>query len=143
MVGDGPERSKAEQMCRDKGICEDVLFLGNVKNPLEALSVADLFLLPSESESFGLAALEAMACGVPVISTNTGGLPEVNRHGVTGMMSNVGDVEDMAKNTRYLLTDDVRLERFRVKARERALEFSIEKILPQYENLYNSVLKLA
>jgi glycosyltransferase involved in cell wall biosynthesis len=84
-----------------------------------------------------------MACGVPVISTNTGGLPEVNRHGVTGMMSNVGDVEDMAKNTRYLLTDDVRLERFRVKARERALEFSIEKILPQYENLYNSVLKLA
>jgi glycosyltransferase involved in cell wall biosynthesis len=104
--------------------------------------VADLFLLPSESESFGLAALEAMACGVPVISTNTGGLPEVNRHGVTGMMSNVGDVEDMAKNTRYLLGDDVRLERFRVKARERALEFSIEKILPQYENLYNSVLKL-
>ena len=142
MVGDGPDRSKAEQMCRDKGMCEDVLFLGNVKNPLEALSVADLFLLPSESESFGLAALEAMACGVPVISTNTGGLPEVNRHGVTGMMSNVGDVEDMAKNTRYLLSDDVRLERFRVKARERALEFSIEKILPQYENLYNSVLKL-
>ncbi|MFM1999789.1 MAG: hypothetical protein RL204_1736 [Bacteroidota bacterium] len=142
MVGDGPDRSKAEQMCRDKGICEDVLFLGNVKNPLEALSVADLFLLPSESESFGLAALEAMACGVPVISTNTGGLPEVNRHGVTGMMSNVGDVEDMAKNTRYLLSDDVRLERFRVKARERALEFSIDKILPQYENLYNSVLKL-
>lgn len=142
MVGDGPDRSKAEQMCRDKGMCEDVLFLGNVKNPLEALSVADLFLLPSESESFGLAALEAMACGVPVISTNTGGLPEVNRHGVTGMMSNVGDVEDMAKNTRYLLSDDVRLERFRVKARERALEFSIDKILPQYENLYNSVLKL-
>jgi N-acetyl-alpha-D-glucosaminyl L-malate synthase BshA len=142
MVGDGPERSKAEQMSRDKGMCDDVLFLGNVKNPLEALSVADLFLLPSESESFGLAALEAMACGVPVISTNTGGLPEVNRHGVTGMMSNVGDVEDMAKNTRYLLSDDIRLERFRVKARERALEFSIEKILPQYENLYNSVLKL-
>lgn len=142
MVGDGPDRSKAEQMCRDKGMCEDVLFLGNVKNPLEALSVADLFLLPSESESFGLAALEAMACGVPVISTNTGGLPEVNRHGVTGMMSNVGDVEDMAKNTRYLLSDEVRLERFRVKARERALEFSIDKILPQYENLYNSVLKL-
>ena len=142
MVGDGPDRSKAEQMCRDKGICEDVLFLGNVKNPLEALSVADLFILPSESESFGLAALEAMACGVPVISTNTGGLPEVNRHGVTGMMSNVGDVEDMAKNTRYLLSDDVRLERFRVKARERALEFSIDKILPQYENLYNSVLTL-
>ena len=142
MVGDGPDRSKAEQMCRDKGICEDVLFLGNVKNPLEALSVADLFILPSESESFGLAALEAMACGVPVISTNTGGLPEVNRHGVTGMMSNVGDVEDMAKNTRYLLSDDIRLERFRVKARERALEFSIDKILPQYENLYNSVLTL-
>jgi N-acetyl-alpha-D-glucosaminyl L-malate synthase BshA len=143
MVGDGPDRSRAEQMCREKGLCEEVIFLGNVKNPSEALSVADLFVLPSESESFGLAALEAMACGVPVISTNTGGLPEVNRHGVTGMMSNVGDVEDMAKNARYLLSDDARLAKFRVKARERALEFSIEKILPQYEAMYNHVIEKA
>lgn len=141
LVGDGPERSKAEAMTREKEICDDVFFLGNVKNPTEALSVADLFLLPSESESFGLAALEAMACSVPVISTNTGGLPEVNRHGVTGMMSNVGDVEDMSKNVKYLLSDARRLEKFREKARERALEFSIERILPLYEQLYTSVLE--
>ncbi|MEZ4799848.1 MAG: N-acetyl-alpha-D-glucosaminyl L-malate synthase BshA [Flavobacteriales bacterium] len=141
MVGDGPERTKAEFRCRELGLCDDVLFLGNVKNPAEALAVADLFLLPSEAESFGLAALEAMACGVPVISTNTGGLPEVNRHGVTGMMSHVGDVEDMAKNALYIIEDESRLNKFRVKAKERAAEFSIEKILPQYEALYNSVLE--
>lgn len=140
-IGDGPERSKAEQLCREKNLCDEIIFLGSVKNPTDALMVADLFLLPSESESFGLAALEAMACGVPVISTNTGGLPEVNRHGVTGMMSNVGDVEDMAKNVRYLLSDDARLTKFKLKARERAAEFSIDKILPQYEALYNSVLE--
>ncbi|MEN9347716.1 MAG: N-acetyl-alpha-D-glucosaminyl L-malate synthase BshA [Bacteroidota bacterium] len=140
MVGDGPERSRAEMMCREHGMCDRVIFLGNVKNPAEVLSLADLFLLPSESESFGLAALEAMALGVPVISTNTGGLPEVNRHGVTGMMSNVGDVEDMAKNAVYLLSDDSRLKKFGEKARERAAEFSIDKVLPMYEKLYSSVL---
>lgn len=142
-VGDGPDRTKAEALCRELKICDDVIFLGSVKNPTEALSVADLFLLPSESESFGLAALEAMACEVPVISTNTGGLPEVNRHGVTGMMSHVGDVEDMAKNAKYLLSDETRLTKFKLKARERAIEFSIDKILPQYEALYNSVLETA
>lgn len=142
-IGDGPERSKAEQLCREKDLCDQIIFLGSVKNPTDALMVADLFILPSESESFGLAALEAMACGVPVISTNTGGLPEVNRHGVTGMMSNVGDVEDMAKNVRYLLSDETRLSKFKMKARERAAEFSIDKILPQYEALYNSVLETA
>ncbi|MFY8138370.1 MAG: N-acetyl-alpha-D-glucosaminyl L-malate synthase BshA [Flavobacteriales bacterium] len=141
-VGDGPDRTKAEALCRELKICDDVIFLGSVKNPTEALSVADLFLLPSESESFGLAALEAMACEVPVISTNTGGLPEVNRHGVTGMMSHVGDVEDMAKNAKYLLSDETRLAKFKLKARERAIEFSIDKILPQYEALYNSVLEI-
>jgi N-acetyl-alpha-D-glucosaminyl L-malate synthase BshA len=140
MVGDGPERSRAEQMCREHEMCDRVIFLGNVKNPAEVLSLADLFLLPSESESFGLAALEAMALGVPVISTNTGGLPEVNRHGVTGMMSNVGDIEDMAKNAIYLLSDDTRLKKFGEKALERAGEFSIEKVLPMYEKLYASVL---
>lgn len=140
MVGDGPERSRAEQMCREHEMCDRVIFLGNVKNPAEVLSLADLFLLPSESESFGLAALEAMALGVPVISTNTGGLPEVNRHGVTGMMSNVGDIEDMAKNAVYLLSDDNRLKKFGEKALERAAEFSIDKVLPMYEKLYASVL---
>lgn len=143
MVGDGPDRSRAEQICRDEQLCDRITFLGNVKNPAEVLSVADVFLLPSESESFGLAALEAMALGVPVISTNSGGLPEVNRHGVTGMMSNIGDVDDMAKNAIYLLEDEKRLERFRAKALDRASEFSIEKVLPLYEKLYNSVLEEA
>jgi L-malate glycosyltransferase len=140
LMGDGPERSKAEQRCRELDLCESILFLGNVKNPTEILSIGDVFLLPSESESFGLAALEAMACGLPVISTNTGGLPEVNRHGVTGMMSDVGDVEDMAKNTSYILSDEIRIKKFRIKAKERAAEFEIQKILPLYETLYNSVL---
>jgi N-acetyl-alpha-D-glucosaminyl L-malate synthase BshA len=141
MVGDGPERSRVEQFCREHHLCDEVVFLGNVKNPMEVLSIADLFILPSESESFGLSALEAMAHGVPVISTNTGGLPEVNRHGVTGMMSNVGDVEDMIKNSVYLLSDTLRLERFRQKALDRAKEFSMERILPMYEQVYNQVLQ--
>ena len=143
LVGDGPERSRAEHLCRELNMCDQVLFMGNVKNPLEILSIADAFLLPSESESFGLAALEAMACGVPVISTNTGGLPEVNRHGVTGMMSNVGDVEDMARNLKFLLEDTKRLEKFGKNALMRAGDFSMDKILPMYENLYNSVLTSA
>jgi len=142
-VGDGPDRNKGKQLCRELGICEEVLFLGNVKNPMEILSIADLFLLPSESESFGLAALEAMACSVPVISTNTGGLPEVNRHGVTGMMSDVGDIKDMAKNAIFLLSDDKRLAKFKTNALARAGDFTIEKVLPMYEQLYNSVLATA
>lgn len=141
LVGDGPDRTKAEHRSRELGISDEVIFLGNVKNPSELLPIADIFLLPSESESFGLAALEAMACGVPVISTNTGGIPEMNRHGVTGMMSDVGDVEDMARNAVYLLSDEKRLEKFKKKAKERSAEFSIEKILPRYEALYNLVLE--
>ncbi|MDZ4750353.1 MAG: N-acetyl-alpha-D-glucosaminyl L-malate synthase BshA [Flavobacteriales bacterium] len=140
LVGDGPERHSAEQQCRDLGICEDVIFLGNIKNPTEVLGAGDLFILPSESESFGLAALEAMALGVPVISTNTGGLPEVNRHGVTGMMSEVGNVEDMAKNAIFLLGDEARLTKFKKKAKERAMDFDIHKILPMYEEIYESLL---
>lgn len=140
LAGDGPDRTKAEQLCREYNMCDKVIFLGNVKNPSEVLSVADLFLLPSESESFGLAALEAMALGVPVISTNTGGLPEVNRHGVTGMMSNVGDVEDMARNALFLLRDEEKLRKFKSKALERAREFDIHRVLPLYEQVYNSVL---
>lgn len=141
LLGDGPERTRAEQKCRELGINEHVTFVGSLKQPQELLSIGDIFLLPSESESFGLAALEAMAAGLPVISTNTGGLPEVNRHGVTGMMSDVGDVEDMAKNCIYLLSDEKRLAKFKDQARKRAEDFSLEKILPQYEKLYQTVLE--
>ncbi|MFM7104757.1 MAG: N-acetyl-alpha-D-glucosaminyl L-malate synthase BshA [Flavobacteriales bacterium] len=136
MIGDGPERSRAESLCREKGIQCDVNFTGNVRNPLEWLPAGDLFILPSESESFGLAALEAMAAGMPVISTNTGGLPEVNRHGVTGMMSAMGDVEDMVKNTIFILEKESRYKKFREHAMKRAGDFSIKKILPLYEQMY-------
>ena len=141
LVGDGPERSRVESMCREMGTCGDVIFLGKVKNPTDVLGVADLFLLPSENESFGLAALEAMAAGVPVISTNTGGIPEVNRHGVSGMMSDVGDVEDMAKNCIYLLNNEDRLNKFRENALARARKFDIHAILPKYEEIYESALE--
>jgi len=141
LVGDGPERSRVESMSREMGTCDDVIFLGKVKNPTDVLGIADLFLLPSENESFGLAALEAMAAGVPVISTNTGGIPEVNRHGVSGMMSDVGDVEDMAKNCIYLLNNEERLNKFRAKALARAREFDIHAILPKYEEIYQSALE--
>lgn len=139
MVGDGPDRSKAEQFARDNQL-NDVVFVGNVKNPMELLSAADVMLLPSESESFGLAALEAMASGVPVVSSNAGGLPELNRHGVSGLMSNVGDVEEMAKQVLYLIEKDDRLLKFKDQARERANAFSLEAVLPLYEKLYGNVL---
>jgi N-acetyl-alpha-D-glucosaminyl L-malate synthase BshA len=103
MIGDGPERSPAEEQCRELGISHDVRFLGKLEAVEEVLSVADLFLMPSEKESFGLAALEAMACEVPVISSNTGGIPELNINGVTGFMSNIGDVENMTKNALIIL----------------------------------------
>jgi N-acetyl-alpha-D-glucosaminyl L-malate synthase BshA len=141
MIGDGPERSRAESMCREKGIQCDVTFTGNVRNPLDWLPAGDLFMLPSESESFGLAALEAMAAGMPVISTNTGGLPEVNRHGVTGMMSEMGDIEDMVKNTLFILEKENRYEKFREQAIKRASDFSIQKILPMYEQVYMKSMK--
>lgn len=140
MVGDGPDRSKAEQFAREHQL-NDVVFVGNVKNPMELLSAADVMLLPSESESFGLAALEAMASGVPVVSSNAGGLPELNRHGVSGLMSNVGDVDEMAKQVFYLIEKEERLLKFKDQARERAIAFSLEAVLPLYEQLYDKVLK--
>ncbi|MEI6489315.1 MAG: N-acetyl-alpha-D-glucosaminyl L-malate synthase BshA [Bacteroidota bacterium] len=140
LVGDGPERANIEKLCRELDTCSDIKSLGKIVNPEQILSVADLFLLTSETESFGLAALEAMASKVPVISTNSGGIPEVNIHGYSGYMSNVGDVDDMAKNAIHILKDDATLATFKANAYEQAQKFDITKILPMYENLYNKVL---
>ncbi|MES2590439.1 MAG: N-acetyl-alpha-D-glucosaminyl L-malate synthase BshA [Bacteroidota bacterium] len=141
LVGDGPERGNIEKLCRELDTCSDIKSLGKIVNPEQILSIADLFLLPSETESFGLAALEAMASRVPVISTNSGGLPEVNINGFSGYMSNVGDVEDMAKNAISILKDDAVLNKFKINAFEQAGKFDIAKILPMYEELYTSIIK--
>lgn len=140
LIGDGPERVHAEQQCRDLNICHNTRFLGKLEAVEEVLSVADLFLMPSEKESFGLAALEAMACEVPVISSNTGGIPELNVHGITGFMSNVGDVEDMTRNALFIL-DKKNLPKFKANALNRAKEFDISRILPQYESYYTKVIE--
>jgi len=140
MIGDGPERNDAETMCRELGICDDIRFLGKLEAVEEVLSVADLFLMPSEKESFGLAALEAMACEVPVISTNVGGIPELNVQGVTGFMSNVGDIEDMTKNALRILDKD-NLPVFKANALKRAQEFDITNILPKYVAFYEQVIE--
>ena len=140
LVGDGPERANIEKLCRELDTCSDIKSLGKIVNPEQILSVADLFLLTSETESFGLAALEAMASKVPVISTNSGGIPEVNIHGYSGYMSNVGDVDDMAKNAIHILKDDATLAIFKANAYEQAQKFDITRILPMYEDLYNKVL---
>ncbi|WP_461489732.1 N-acetyl-alpha-D-glucosaminyl L-malate synthase BshA [Pontibacter sp. HJ8] len=139
LVGDGPDRPKMEKLCRDLGICSDVRFLGKLEAVEEVLSIADLFLMPSEKESFGLAALEAMACEVPVISTNAGGIPELNLHGVTGFVSEIGDVEDMVRNALYIL-DDANLPTFKANALARARDFEIEKIVPLYEQFYQRII---
>ena len=140
MIGDGPERTEAEHQCRNLGISDDVRFLGKLEAVEEVLSVSDLFLMPSEKESFGLAALEAMACEVPVISSNTGGIPELNIQGVTGFLSNVGDVEDMSRKSLFVL-DKNNLPSFKKNALNRAKEFDISKILPLYERYYSRILE--
>jgi len=140
LVGDGPERNQVEGLTRDLGIWDDVRFLGKLESVEEVLSVADLFLMPSEKESFGLAALEAMACEVPLISSNSGGIPELNVHGVTGFMSNAGDIDDMAKNALHILSSD-NLATFKTNALARAKEFDISIVLPQYEEFYDSILE--
>src|SRR6202008_4147878 len=124
LIGDGPERTKIEKDCRTCVAAENIRFLGKQEPVEEILSVSDLFILPSETESFGLAALEAMACQVPVISTNTGGIPELNIQGVTGFLSNVGDTEDMAKNALYILRAE-NLPKFKANALKHAHEFDI------------------
>lgn len=136
MVGDGPEKEAAENLCYQLGIQDKVIFFGNSNEINQILSYSDLFLLPSDTESFGLAALEAMACGVPVISSNSGGLPEVNMQGVSGFLSNVGDVNDMANNALFILKNLDTLSEFKTNALELAKKFSVEKIVPIYEELY-------
>lgn len=140
MIGDGPERAKAEALCTEFDIESDVRFLGKLEAVEEVLSVADLFILPSEKESFGLAALEAMACEVPLISSNVGGLPELNTQGITGFLSEVGDVEDMGRKALFVL-DKTNLPTFRQNALKRAKEFDIANILPLYENVYQRVIE--
>jgi N-acetyl-alpha-D-glucosaminyl L-malate synthase BshA len=141
MVGDGEERADCEQLCRDLGVGDNVRFLGKQDAIEEILSVSDLFLMPSQSESFGLAALEAMACKVPVISSNAGGLPELNVEGVTGFLREVGDVDGMAEKAIYILENDARLKTFKENALARAKEFDLSIILPIYESYYVEVIE--
>ncbi|MBW4891180.1 N-acetyl-alpha-D-glucosaminyl L-malate synthase BshA [Mucilaginibacter sp. HMF5004] len=143
MVGDGGERSECEQLCRDLGVCDNVRFLGKQEAIEEILSVADLFMIPSQSESFGLAALEAMACKVPVISSNAGGLPELNIDGETGFLCDIGDVKAMAQKAIYILEDDARLNQFKENALARAKKFELSLILPVYEDYYREVIAKA
>ena len=140
LVGDGPERQNIEMLCREYEICNQVNFLGKQDSVEEILSICDLFLLPSETESFGLAALEAMACEVPVVSSNAGGIPELNVDGETGFLCNVGDVTGMAQKAIYILEDNTRLAEFKSRAKLRALEFDIHKIVPLYESYYLEIL---
>jgi N-acetyl-alpha-D-glucosaminyl L-malate synthase BshA len=143
LIGDGPERQHLEELCREMNLCHETRFLGKQDAIEELLAVSDLFVMPSESESFGLAALEAMACEVPVISTNVGGLPEVNIHGETGFLSTPRDVEDMAKNAIHILQNDNVLKAFRKNALEQARRFDIDNILPAYEAYYEEIVKTA
>ena len=140
MVGEGPEKENAERLCKKLGIFDKVVFFGNSHEIDKILCLSDLFLLPSETESFGLAALEAMASGVPVISSNTGGIPEVNIEGVSGFLSNVNDIEDMSKNAIYILSDEERLNTFKINAAKEAVKFAIENVVPKYEAIYERTL---
>jgi N-acetyl-alpha-D-glucosaminyl L-malate synthase BshA len=143
LVGDGPERQNIEQLCRELDLCDGISFLGKQDAVEEVLSIGDLFLMPSETESFGLAALEAMACEVPVVSSNAGGIPELMIEGKTGFMCNVGDIAGMAEKAVFILTDENRLKEFKQNARERAMDFHINKIVPQYEEMYDEVIAKA
>ncbi|MEM7038015.1 MAG: N-acetyl-alpha-D-glucosaminyl L-malate synthase BshA [Bacteroidota bacterium] len=139
LVGDGPERTRMENLCRETGDCNDIRFLGKLDAVEEVLSVSDLFLMPSEKESFGLAALEAMACEVPVISSDAGGIPELNVDGVSGFVCKIGDVEDMAKKALHILKDE-NLQKFKEGALQRAREFDVNNIRPMYEEVYEKTL---
>jgi N-acetyl-alpha-D-glucosaminyl L-malate synthase BshA len=141
LIGDGPERSNVEKLCRELDTCHDIRMLGKVTDPIQILAVADIFILPSETESFGLAALEAMASKVPVISTNTGGLPEVNVNGFSGYLCPVGDIDAMVQSCISILKSNENLLQFKHNAFEQAKKFDIGKILPMYEDLYAKVIQ--
>ena len=136
MVGEGPEKENAERLCKKLKIKDSVYFFGNTNETINILSFSDLFLLTSSTESFGLAALEAMASSVPVISTNAGGLPEVNIDGVSGYMSNVGDIDDMVSNSLKILSDNNVNNEFKENARKQSEKYDIHKIVPFYESIY-------
>ena len=140
MIGDGPERLKAERLCRDLGIWNKVQFMGKLKSVEQFLSISDVFLLPSETESFGLVALEAMASGTPVVSSNSGGLPEINVESETGFMADVADVEKMSEKTISLLSDEQMLSSFKENSYKHAQSFDLPNILPLYENLYSKLI---
>lgn len=139
LAGDGPERYQIEQLCKELKVCGHVHMVGNVQNANEILCLSDLFLLPSETESFGLAALEAMASGVPVISSNAGGIPEVNKQGFSGFLSDVGNIDEMATNALKIITKDEDLALFRKQAYEHSENFSLDKVLPEYEAIYEKL----
>lgn len=141
LIGDGPDRSQCELLTRELNLQDSVRFLGKQVELVELLSAADLFLMPSQSESFGLSALEAMACGVPVISSSVGGLPELQVHGKTGFIAEIGDIDRMARYAIDLLTAPAKHKIFSDAARERALEFESDRIVTQYEQYYERVLK--
>ena len=140
LAGDGPERSEVEQLVRELNLKDSVRFLGKLDAVEEILSVSDLFLLPSETESFGLAALEAMACKLPVISSNAGGIPELNIDGVTGFLNEVGDIDGMAANAIHILENQERLDAFKARALAHAKTFDIALIMPQYEAFYQEII---
>ncbi len=141
LIGDGPERSSLQEICRDIGLCEEIHFLGKQDVVEDLLSISDIFLLPSAQESFGLSALEAMAVEVPVVSSNAGGIPEVNENGVTGFLADVGDVRTMAEKTITLLKDAEMLKQFRLNALNKAKTFDKNIVIPKYEKLYNKVIE--
>ena len=141
LVGDGPERGRLEQIARNSNHMKNIFFLGSLKSTKEVLNISDLFVLPSSKESFGLSALEAMACEVPVIASDTGGIPEVIIHGESGMLNSVGDTYQMTKNALKLLSNDSLLEKFKANAYKQAMKFDIEVILPKYEKLYDKCVE--
>ncbi len=142
MIGDGPERSSIEMMAKELGLHDDVRFLGKQEQMEEILAISDLFILPSEYESFGLVALEAMAAKMPVISSNAGGLPEININAQTGYLADVGDVETMSRCAIELLSNDAQLQQFKEQAYEQALKFDITNIVPVYEKLYSRFCRM-
>ena len=141
LIGDGPDRSEIEEFARACQTCGEIKFLGKQEQMEDILPIADLFLLPSEYESFGLAALEAMAAGSPVITSNAGGLPEIIEQGTCGFMANVADVESMAQFGIEILKNDASLANFKKEAKKKAAMFDIHNIVPQYEKLYERILK--